>query len=140
MTGPYDDIIHLPHHVSKTRRRMSAADRAAQFSPFAALTGHDAAIRETARLTDAPIFLADDGRALLDERIRLLKDHQQEHPEVTVTYFVPDERKQGGAYVTVTGNVHAVRPRLQDIVLEDGTEVDFDRIYRLECGLFREDF
>lgn len=132
MTDRYSDILHLPHHVSPTRARMSLADRAAQFSPFAALTGHDAAIRETARLTEQPVDLAPDGAALLDEALRLLARHQQEQPPVTVTCFVPDARKSGGAYRTVTGTLQAILPREQALVLTDGQTLYFDSISRLE--------
>lgn len=128
----YDDIIHLPHHVSPKRRQMSRHDRAAQFSPFAALTGYDAAIRETARLTDPRFDLAADGTAMLDEKIRILLDHQHLHPEITAVYFVPDERKSGGAYVTVTAKLRAVSSREQALILEDGQELYFSRIYELE--------
>lgn len=138
MNGPYDDIIHLPHHTSPTRKRMSMADRAAQFSPFAALTGHDAAIQETARYTDAPIDLATDGTAILNEKLRYLAEHQQEQPQILVSYYVPDERKPGGAYVTLSGTVRAVVPQEQTIYLADGSELYFSRIYQLESPVFRD--
>ena len=101
----YDDIIDLPHHVSATRTRMSMIERAAQFSPFAALTGYDAAIKETWRLTDQRIELSEECRAALDRKQMLLLDHIGDRPEISITYFVPDERKNGGTYVTVTGKV-----------------------------------
>ena len=96
----YNDIIDLPHHISTTRPRMSMLDRAAQFSPFAALTGYDAAIKETGRLTGQRIELTEECRAVLDRKQQVLLENLAEHPEVSVTYFVPDERKSGGAYVT----------------------------------------
>lgn len=138
MNGPYDDILHLPHHVSPNRQPMSMRDRAAQFSPFAALTGHDAAIQETARLTDSQIDLAADGTAILNQQIRILMEHQQEHPQITAVYFIPDARKEGGAYVTITGTVLAIRPQDQSILLTDGSELHFYRIYRLDSPLFQE--
>ena len=101
----YDDIINLPHHVSATRPQMSMINRAAQFSLFAALTGYDAVIRKIGRLTDRRVELSEDRRVDLDKKQQLLSDSPAEHPEVSVTYFIPDERKVGGAYVTVTGNV-----------------------------------
>lgn len=137
MSSPYEDILHLPHYTSPNRKRMSLHDRAAQFSPFAALTGYDAAIRETARLTDAQIDLADDGTDILNRQIRILAEHQQEHPEITAAYFIPDERKQGGAYLQITGILRAVLPQEHAIVLEDGQELYFHRIYRLDCALFQ---
>ena len=132
----YEDILHLPHHVSARRRQMSNLERAAQFSPFAALTGHDAAIRETARLTDDRFDLADDGTAMLDEKLRILLEHRHSHPEITAVYFVPDERKSGGAYVTVTGRLTAVSSREQALILEDGRELYFSRIYGLDSSVF----
>ena len=101
----YEDIINLPHHVSKTRPQMSMLDRAAQFSPFAALTGYDAAIKETGRLTDEKIELDEDTKAALDMKQAYLIEMIDEQPEITIIYFLPDARKVGGAYVTVTGNL-----------------------------------
>ena len=105
MTHRYDDIINLPHHVSQKHAPMARADRAAQFSPFAALTGLDAALRETARLTDQRITLDEYEQAALDETLQTVRDTltKKEHPTVEVCYFVPDTRKAGGAYCTVTG-------------------------------------
>ena len=133
----YDDIIDLPHHVSATRPQMSMINRAAQFSPFAALTGYDAAIRETGRLTDSRIELSEDSRADLDRKQQLLSDRLAEHPEVSVTYFAPDKRKAGGAYVTVTGNVKKLDDLQRLMVLTDGTVVPVDEILALESDLFR---
>ena len=133
----YDDIINLPHHVSANRPQMSMINRAAQFSPFAALTGYDAAIRETGRLTDSRIELSEDSRADLDRKQQLLSDRLAEHPEVSVTYFVPDGKKAGGAYVTVTGNVKKLDDFQRLMVLTDGTVVPVDEILALESDLFR---
>ncbi len=132
--NPYDDIIHLPHHVSKTRKRLSAASRAAQFSPFAALTGYDDAIRETARLTDSAGELCEDETARLDGALRYLADHLGEAPEVTVRYFVPDGRKSGGAYVRATGRVRRLDVMEQRLLLTDGTAIPFGRIYDISIG------
>ena len=133
----YDDIIDLPHHVSATRPRMSMIDRAAQFSPFAALTGYDAAIKETGRLTDERIELTEDSRAVLDRKQQLLLDNLADHPEASVTYFVPDERKSGGAYVTVTGIVKKVDDYQRLLILTDGTKIPLDEILDMESELFR---
>ena len=133
----YDDIIDLPHHVSATRSRMSMIDRAAQFSPFAALTGYDAAIKETGRLTDERIELSEESRATLDRKQQLLLDNLADHPEVSVTYFVPDERKSGGAYVTVTGHVKKVDEYERLLILTDGTKVPLDEIQDLSGEIFR---
>lgn len=132
----YDDIINLPHYVSPTRPRMSMIDRAAQFSPFAALTGYDAAIRETGRLTDQRIELSEDSRAALDRKQQLLVECLADHPEVSVTYFIPDERKSGGAYVTVTGIVKKVDDYQRLLLLTDGTKIPLDDILDLESELF----
>lgn len=129
MKGPYDDIIHLPYSGSPTRKRMSMIDRGAQFSPFAALTGYDAAILETARLTDRYIDLDVDGTAAVNGILQLLMQQQETQPEITVTYFVPDERKSGGAYVRITGNLRKIDPDKKVILMTDGTILDFNRIY-----------
>lgn len=132
----YDDIINLPHYVSPTRPRMSMIDRAAQFSPFAALTGYDAAIKETGRLTDERIELSEESRATLDRKQQLLMDNLADRPEVSLTYFVPDERKSGGAYVTVTGIVKKVDDYQRLLLLTDGTKIPLDDILDLESELF----
>ena len=105
MKGPYDDIINLPHYISQKRPQMSMLDRAAQFSPFAALTGYDAAIKETGRLTDERIELEEEALTILNMKYQMLMDALPDNPEVTITYFVPDERKEGGSYVSKTGVV-----------------------------------
>ena len=132
VTHRYDDIITQPHHTSERRCRMAAIDRAAQFSPFAALTGYDAAIRETGRLTDSRIELTADSRAALDETLRTLSAHLKERPGVRATFFVPDERKEGGAYVTVTGRVRKLDEYRRRLILESGEEIPMDEIAALE--------
>lgn len=106
--GKYDDIIDLPHHVSTTHHRMSMLERAAQFQPFRALTGYEAALGETARLTDERIELTEDEKALLDAKLQKLADHIAGNPLVTVTFFQPDKKKTGGAYVTTTGQLKKI--------------------------------
>ena len=103
--GKYDDIIHLPHHVSATRPQMPMIDRAAQFQPFRALTGYEDAVRETARLTDERVELTEDEQALLRRKLQRLADDAASHPQVTLTWFRPDQKKAGGAYVTTTGRL-----------------------------------
>ena len=132
-----NDIIDLPHHVSATRPRMSMIDRAAQFSPFAALTGYDAAIKETGRLTDERIELSEESRAALDGKQQLLLDNLADRPEVSVTYFVPDERKSGGTYVTVNGQVKKVDDYQRLLILTDGTKIPLDEIQDLSGEFFR---
>ena len=115
---------------------MPIIDRAAQFSPFAALTGYDAAIRETGRLTDRRIELSEDSRAALDRKQQLLVECLADHPEVSVTYFIPDERKSGGAYVTVTDIVKKIDDYQRLLLLTDGTKIPLDDILDLESELF----
>lgn len=105
MNNRYNEIINLPHHVSKTRPQMPMSDRAAQFAPFAALTGYDSAIRETGRLTDEKIELDEEALTALDMKFQLLVKAIDEEPEASVTYFKPDQRKDGGAYLTETGTI-----------------------------------
>ena len=133
---PYEDIVDLPHHVSPTRPQMSRADRAAQFSSFAALTGHDAAVRETARLTASRIETAEDKRQELDLKQQLLAQVLPSHPEVTVTYFVPDSRKAGGAYITANGRLKRIDSRKRILLLEDHTEIPIDDVLELESPIF----
>ena len=131
----YDDIINLPHHVSQTRPRMSMTDRAAQFSPFAALAGFDAAIREMGRLTEQRIELTEDSREELDRRQQLLVEHLSEHPEVSVTYFVSDERKSGGAYVTVSDGVKKIDRYQRLLVLNDDLWIPLNEIIVLDSEI-----
>ncbi len=132
----YDDIINLPHPVSKRHPQMPLLDRAAQFSPFAALTGHDAAVRETARLTQERQELDEDSKAVIDERLKLLMAHCKEQPEVMITYFEPDERKSGGAYVTTAGKVRKMDSYGRKIFLEKDIVVRMDEIIAIEGALF----
>lgn len=106
--GKYDDIIDLPHHISATRPRMPMIDRAAQFMPFRALTGYEDAVQETVRLTDERVELTEDEKALLDAKLQRLADRLDSHPQVTLTWFQPDKRKAGGAYVTTTGRLKKI--------------------------------
>lgn len=125
----YDDIIHRDHHVSDRRPRMSVGDRAAQFSPFAALTGFEAAISETGRLTDGRIELGEDGKAMLDEKLRRVFEQIQWQPQVQLVHFQPDSRKAGGAYLSCTGRVKRIDQHRRTIFLSDGTAIHFDNLY-----------
>lgn len=136
MMNPYDDIINLPHHTSPTRQRMSLYDRAAQFSPFAALTGYDAAITETARLTDKKIELDEYEKADLSERLCMIQDLKDERPEVSITYFIPDKKKSGGEYITVTGRVKKIDEHGRTVVMQDATKIPIDDILEIHCELF----
>ena len=137
MSGPYDDIINLPHPTSKRHPRMPIRDRAAIFSPFAALSGHGAAIAETARLTERRMELDEDSRAELDRKQAVLLEHMDEQPEVTITWFQPDERKDGGAYLTATGRLKKLRELERILLLADGTEIPLEDVVALESDIFQ---
>lgn len=139
MTGPYDDIIHLPHHRSKTRSHMSMHDRAAQFSPFAALTGFDSAISETGRTTDIRPELEEYENNLLDRRLAQLQELLPCSPEVTLTFFLPDRKKDGGTRATLHGRVRKIDLSRQRLHMEDGSELALEDILRIECSLFEEE-
>ena len=132
----YDDIISLPHHQSPTRKKMTMTDRAAQFSPFAALSGYDAAIEEEARLTDTQTIPGDGALAELNEKMLLLAARAEERPTVTVTWFQPDPRKAGGQYMTVTDRVRKIRVWERELLLTDGTVIPLDAISALEGDAF----
>lgn len=134
MSGKYDDIIGLPHPTSSKHPRMPISERAAIFSPFAALSGHAGAIVETARLTDRRMELDEDTWAELDRRQAALLEHIAEQPEVTVTWFQPDERKDGGSYVTVTGRLKRIDPVERVMTLQDGTSIPLEDVAELESG------
>lgn len=133
-THIYDDIINLPHPTSQKHPRMSLYDRAAQFSPFSALTGHDAAIKETARFTEKQTEQSEDLISRLNEKLQIISDNPG--TEITVTYFVPDERKMGGAYVSHTGIVKKIDDYEHTLVMEDRTIIPISRISEIECSLF----
>ncbi|MCD7946515.1 MAG: YolD-like family protein [Clostridiales bacterium] len=137
MRNDYQDIINLPHHVSETRPHMSMRDRAAQFSPFAALTGYDAAVQETARLTDQRVELDEEMKQSLSERLNLIQENLAMAPVVEITYFIPDERKKGGAYSTATGAVKKIDEYQRLVVLRDGTNVPMDEITEISGAMFR---
>ena len=128
----YDDIINLPHHVSATHTPMPVADRAAQFSPFAALTGYEDAIDETARLTQDWIELDENEKERLNEKFQQIREQLHMHPQVIFTYFEPDQKKQGGAYLTVEGRVKKIDEYRGTFILEDGREVLIESIVGVE--------
>ena len=132
MTEDYSDIINLPHHVSKNHPQMPMEARAAQFAPFAALTGYDAVIHETARLTEGQVELEEYDNERLNRIFSELMDILEDHPVVTVSYFKPDEHKAGGAYVTVTGQLKKIDTYEQLMVMEDGTAIPIGKIMDLQ--------
>jgi len=132
----YDDIIDLPHHRSIKHPHMPLADRAAQFSPFAALTGHGEAIRETARLTESKMELSEEAKVCLNARLAFLSENIKAHPEISVTYFLPDERKAGGAYVVKTGAVKKINEYENTLVMQDGSVIPIDDIVVIDGAPF----
>lgn len=130
----YGDIIKL--EPPEPRRRMARIDRAAQFSPFAALTGFDAMLSETARLTDERAELSDEDAALLNERLLFLSENSDERPEVSVTFFLPDKSGRGGKYVTEKGAVKRIDEAGRTLVFTDGGRLPIDDIYRIDGDVF----
>ena len=132
----YDDIIELPCPTSKRHPRMPMIDRAAQFAPFAALTGYDDAITETGRLTNTKIDLSDETKERIDRKINFLIDTIEENPKITVTYFVPDKRKSGGEYLTVTGKLKKIDGYEQTLLMMDGLKISIFEILSIESDFF----
>ena len=130
MNPKYEDILHLPHPVSTAQPRMPLEDRAAQFSPFAALMGYEAALKETARLTDRFIELDEDRKQEIDRLLFYLQQHREEQVPVKITYFIPDARKAGGNYRTMEGYVRKIEETSRSIWIKD-TEIPIDRIYQI---------
>ena len=135
MNNRYDEIINLPHHVSPTRPQMPMSDRAAQFAPFAALTGYDSAIKETGRLTNERIELDEDALTALNVKYQFLMDALDEEPEIKITYFKPDERKAGGEYVSAIGAVKKVDDFERLITMQDGTRIPMDDVYDMSISV-----
>ena len=132
MSDKYDDIINLPHHVSQKHKQMPLSDRAAQFAPFAALTGYGDAVEETARVTDVQTDISDDEIMLLDAKLRSLAEQENQHPEICVTYFKHDEKKSGGEYITVRGSLKKIDDFEKVLVLSDKTRIEFGDIVNIE--------
>lgn len=132
MTGKYDDMLRLPHHVSASRKPMAITARAAQFAPFAALSGYDAEVQEAGRLTDRPIEPDEYEKEALNARLRLLARHLREKWVVNLVFFQPDERKAGGAYVTRTGTVKKLYETERLLTLTDGTVIPLDDLIALD--------
>lgn len=132
--GKYDDILNLPHHVSNTRPHISMHDRAAQFSPFAALTGYDDTVKETARLTDEKLELTADRITDLNQKITFLNEHAEERPEITVEYFIPDGKKSGGKYVMLSGKFRRIDEYNHNMVFTSGDEIPLNDIFNIELS------
>ena len=134
----YDDIINLPHYTSSKRPRMAMIGRAAQFSPFAALTGSDAAVKETARLTEDWVELDEYQKSALNDRLQILQERLSNTPVISITYFVPDERKSGGAYCTETGIIKKIDYYERAVIMRSGTHIPIDEIIGIEGDLFNQ--
>lgn len=132
MKNQYDDIIHLPHHVSKTHQRMSNLDRAAQFAPFAALTGHEEAVKEVARRTNEKIELDESELEILNRKLQKINENLPLKQPIKITYYQPDEKKNGGKYLTICQVIKKIDPLNQNIVLMDKSTILFDNLYAIE--------
>lgn len=132
----YADIINLPQHELTTRQRMPLINRAASFSLFAALTGYDEAVKETARLTDQRIDLDEGSKEILNDKLRIAVDQIEEQPEISITYFLPDKKKSGGAYVTVKGVIKRIDEYERLVIFTDKSSIPIDDIYGIEGDIY----
>lgn len=133
---PYEDIVNLPHHMSKKYPQPTMADRAARFSPFAAITGYEEMVLEEARITEDRIEMDESTKAALNEKLNMILEFLDEQPEVSITYFESDKRKAGGVYVTVTGTVKRIDEYERLVIMTDGKKINIDDIYNLQSELF----
>ena len=133
---PYEDIVNMPHHVSKKYPQPTMADHAARFAPFAAITGYEEMVLEEARVTDDRIEMDESSKAALNEKLNMILEFIDEQPEVKITYFEPDKKKAGGAYVTVTGTVKRIDEYEHLVIMTDGKKINIDDIYNLQSELF----
>lgn len=136
ISEPYADIIDMPHHISGKHMQMSMQNRAAQFAPFAALTGHNEAIKETARVTEEFIELDENNKYIIDVKLQLLQECIHNYPEITIVYFKPDRMKSGGEYVTCTSNVKKIDSYKRKVVMLDGTNIPIAMIIDINGDIF----
>lgn len=134
----YEDIINLSHPISASHPQMSMLERAAQFSPFAALSGHSAAIRETARLTDEFSDPDENSRENLDRKLAYIQEHLREQPEITVVFFQPDNRKEGGSYQSVSGNIKKIDAYERRLIMSDGTALPMEYVIQIDIHAAEE--
>ena len=132
---PYEDIVNLPPHISKRHPQPSMMDRAARFAPFAAITGYEEMVLEEARVTEERIDLDEGSLSLLNEKLNMIQEFLDEEPEVTITYFEPDKKKSGGAYVNITGIVKRIDEYEHFVIMTDGKKIRIEDIYGLESDL-----
>ena len=133
---PYEDIINIPRHISKTRPEPSIADRAARFSPFAAISGYEDMVREAARETEERVEITDATKEQLNEKLNMIAEHLNEEHEVTITYFEPDKKKSGGAYISTTGVVKRIDELKRIVVMKNNKKIRIDDIYTLDSDFF----
>ena len=133
---PYEDIVNLPPHISKNHPQPSMMDRAARFAPFAAITGYEEMVLEEARVTEERVDLDEGALSLLNEKLNMIQEFLDEEPEVTITYFEPDKKKTGGAYITITGIVKRIDEYEHLVIMKDGARIFIESIYDLQSELF----
>ena len=133
---PYEDIVNLPPHISKKHPQPSMMDRAARFAPFAAITGYEEMVLEEARVTEERIDLDEGTLSLLNEKLNMIQEFLDEEPEVTITYFEPDKKKSGGAYVSITGVVKRIDEYEHFVIMTDGKKIRIEDIYAMGSDLF----
>ena len=133
---PYEDIVNLPPHISKKHPQPSMMDRAARFAPFAAITGYEEMVLEEARVTEERVDLDEGAFSLLNEKLNMIQEFLDEEPEVTITYFEPDKKKSGGAYITIIGIVKRIDEYEHLVIMKDGSRIFIESIYDLQSELF----
>jgi len=133
---PYEDIINIPRHISKTHPQASMADRAARFSPFAAISGYEEMVKEAARVTQERIEITDATKELLNEKLNMIAEFLNEEHEITITYFEPDKKKSGGAYISTTGVVKRIDELKRIVVMKNNKKIKIDDVYALNSTLF----
>ena len=133
---PYEDIVNLPPHISKKHPQPTMLERAARFAPFAAITGYEEMVLEEARVTEERIELDEGTLAMLNEKLNIIHDSLDSEPVVQITYFEPDKKKSGGAYISVTGTVKRIDEYERIVIMSDGKKIPIDEIFGLESKLF----
>lgn len=139
MNNKYNDMLHMPHHVSQTHPHMSMQNRAAQFSPFAALTGFESIIKETSRQTAQRIELDESAKEALDKKLQRLLHVLHVHPQISITFFKPDEKKDGGEYICITGTVKKIDTSTAEIIMTDGAKISIQEILAMQGEIFDKD-
>ena len=134
----YEDIINLPHHVSRQHPQMSMEARAAQFAPFAALTGYGDEVRDTGRLTDQRIELDEELKTIINNKLQIIQEQIALKPKLTITYFVPDKKKSGGEYVTITGIVKKIDTYNQLIIFTDNMAIPINEIIKIKGNIIKD--